>query len=267
MTSQHVWNMLRLCWIDVYLGSPDIITHDAGSNFSSKEFRQTAKSLAIEIKEIPVKSANSMSIVERYHKPLRLAYEIIKEEIDTNNTEEQKSFVLQMAVKAAYTQSKSHLAREFYVRPPKELKLPAETLLKVLRPLYGVPEAGTHWFRTYHDHHIYNLDLEPSSYDPCLLFSHEAIVGLQTDDTIAACNTEFRHKEEEELQRAKFDAMPIQKLTINSPININGAHISLLDTTISVTQHDQISKISILKDYSKHDYVSQRARGDRIWIF
>ncbi|KAI0990859.1 hypothetical protein K3495_g17328, partial [Podosphaera aphanis] len=100
MTSQHVWNMLRLCWIDVYLGPPDIITHDAGTNFTSEEFRQNAKSLAIETNEIPVESANSMSIVERYHKPLRRAYEIIKEEISTNNTEEQKSFILQMAVKA-----------------------------------------------------------------------------------------------------------------------------------------------------------------------
>lgn len=44
----------------------------------------------------------------------------------------------------AYTQSKSQLARDFYVRPPQELNLPEGMMLKVLLPLYGVPEAGTH---------------------------------------------------------------------------------------------------------------------------
>jgi hypothetical protein len=35
MTSQHVWNTLRTCWIDSYLGPPDIIVYDAGTNFTS----------------------------------------------------------------------------------------------------------------------------------------------------------------------------------------------------------------------------------------
>ncbi|KAI0994749.1 hypothetical protein K3495_g13433 [Podosphaera aphanis] len=78
-------------------------------------------------------------------------------------------------ISQAYTQSKSQIARDFYVRPLKELGLPADTLLKVLRPLYGVPEAGTHWFRTYHNHHVQKLDLKYSSYDPCLLFNRDAI--------------------------------------------------------------------------------------------
>jgi hypothetical protein len=59
----------------------------------------------------------------------------------------------------AYTQSKSQLVRDFYVRPPQELDLPEGMLLKVLLPLYRVPEAGTHWFRTYHTHHTDKLKL------------------------------------------------------------------------------------------------------------
>jgi hypothetical protein len=27
--------MLRLCWIDTYIGPPELITHDAGRNFIS----------------------------------------------------------------------------------------------------------------------------------------------------------------------------------------------------------------------------------------
>jgi hypothetical protein len=70
ITSQHVWNTLRTCWIDSYLRPPDIIVYNAGTNFTSQEFQQSAESLAISTKEVPVEAAASMSIVERYHKPL-----------------------------------------------------------------------------------------------------------------------------------------------------------------------------------------------------
>ncbi|POS82415.1 hypothetical protein EPUL_006188 [Erysiphe pulchra] len=36
MTSQTMWDALRLCWIDVYVAPPDLITHDAGSNFTGQ---------------------------------------------------------------------------------------------------------------------------------------------------------------------------------------------------------------------------------------
>ncbi|KHJ31985.1 hypothetical protein EV44_g3850 [Erysiphe necator] len=99
MSSQHIWEALRMCWIDVYLGPPDISNHDTDTNFTSHEFLQNAKALVIETKIAPVESANSMGIVERYHKPLRRAYEIIKEDLGTNNSSEQKTMALQMATK------------------------------------------------------------------------------------------------------------------------------------------------------------------------
>ncbi|KAI0996581.1 hypothetical protein K3495_g11603 [Podosphaera aphanis] len=98
-------------------------------------------------------------------------------------------------ISQAYTQSKSHLVRNFFVRPPADLDLPNDVFLKVLLPLYGVPEAGTHWFRTYLNHHIAKLDLIQSSYDQCLLFNSDTIVGLQIDDTLIACNNNFKSKE------------------------------------------------------------------------
>jgi hypothetical protein len=567
MTSQHVWNALRACWIDVYLGPPDIINHDAGTNFTSQEFQQHAQSLHIRTKEIPVEAANSMSIVERYHKPLRRAYEVLKDEMGGTD----KAMLLQMAVKAvndtagydgivptllvfgafprmseleppapsiaqrataikkamaevvklracrqvndalqtrngpstddihalplgsdvliwrvhdkswkgpykllalegetavvelphgptafrttsvkryndqrsdnndghdqddqdnqdnhgngngqsnqgshnnneqrddqgehtqrkqparmrrlparfraditltdepnkprpdftssrqkeldgllqrgvfefikaadvplnarifnsrfvdqiklegtpkaykksrlvvqayrddgkktvltqsptiqrasqrlilclavranldiyirdisqAYTQSKSQLARDFYARPPQELNLPPGMLLKVLLPLYGVPEAGTHWFRTYHNHHVKKLELQQSSYDPCLLFTtsnnsngYQAIIGLQTDDTLIACNSSFKEKESDELHKAKFLAKPLQQLTVQNALTFNGAHITKSATnTIAVSQYDQVKKIKLLDTTDKDEYVSQRARG------
>jgi hypothetical protein len=50
----------------------------------------------------------------------------------------------------AYVQSRTPLARDFYAKPSPELGLPPNTILKLVRPLYGVPEAGNHWFQTYH---------------------------------------------------------------------------------------------------------------------
>jgi hypothetical protein len=43
----------------------------------------------------------------------------------------------------AYVQS----TRVIYARPPKDMigELPPNVIFKVIKPLYGIPEAGTHW--------------------------------------------------------------------------------------------------------------------------
>lgn len=67
------WNDLRLCWIDVYVGPPDLIIHDSGTNFQSQKLQQNAISISSLTKPIPVEAHNLMSIVERYHAPSRRA--------------------------------------------------------------------------------------------------------------------------------------------------------------------------------------------------
>jgi hypothetical protein len=88
--------MLRLCWIDTYLRPPDYVVHDAGKNFTSKEFRQYAFLLAITTKCVPVKAHWSVGLVERAHATLRRAYQVIRDELDSLL----KELCLQMAVKA-----------------------------------------------------------------------------------------------------------------------------------------------------------------------
>ena len=102
MTAVTLWETLRLCWIDTYLGPPAIINHDAGTNFASADFQQYNKSLGIETKEVPIEAAQSMGIVERYHMPLRRAYEVIREELfsETSVSQQKRPLILQMAVKA-----------------------------------------------------------------------------------------------------------------------------------------------------------------------
>ena len=61
-------------------------------------------------------------------------------------------------ISQAYVQSATNLNREFYIRPPWELEtelgINKDFVLKVLKPLYNVPETGNHWFKTYYSHYI-----------------------------------------------------------------------------------------------------------------
>lgn len=56
----------------MYLGPPDVLVTDAGTSFTSAEFQQNCNALNIKCKVVPIESPDSMSPVERYHKPLRL---------------------------------------------------------------------------------------------------------------------------------------------------------------------------------------------------
>jgi hypothetical protein len=96
MSARNAWDILRICWIDTYLGPPDNIIHDTGKNFVSVEFRQYTKSIAIQVQEVPVEAYNSIGKIKRYHAPLQQVYEIIYDEFRDTNAE----ISLQIAVKA-----------------------------------------------------------------------------------------------------------------------------------------------------------------------
>jgi hypothetical protein len=188
-------------------------------------------------------------------------------------------------ISQAYVQSTTQLNRDFYVKPPKEVKellqLQEDTIWKVIKPLYGVPEAGNHWFKTYHHHHTEILAMKESTYDPCLLYTHKdgfGIVGLQTDDTLFLGDQTFAKAEETELKKAKFLAKEREQLTIENPIKFNGGQIKLSNNgTIELTQTHQCQNLKLvaLKEVNitnskgelrqavtpKDQYVAQRARG------
>jgi hypothetical protein len=93
VNAKHIWNMLRLCWIDVYLSSSDHILHDANKNFVNKEFRQFVISMTIIIKSISIEAHWSIDIVKRYHVELRRTYQMIFENLD-NETDVIKKMIL-----------------------------------------------------------------------------------------------------------------------------------------------------------------------------
>ena len=181
----------------------------------------------------------------------------------------------------AYVQSTTSLNRKFYVRPPQELGLRGDAILKIIKPLYGVPEAGAHWFNTYHSHHIKKLSMAQSTYDTCLLHTTNTdgfgVVGLQTDDTLMLADKNFAAAEEKELNAATLLAKNREKLTKSCSIKFNGGYIKLQTDGIHLTQENQCEclKLVTLKEIDltgsrgqvrkavapKDQYIAQRARG------
>ncbi|KAM4057650.1 Dimer-Tnp-hAT domain containing protein [Hirsutella rhossiliensis] len=69
MSAKDTWETLRTLWIDTYLGPPDTLRHDAGTNFASLEFRNEAKIMGIKCSQVPVETHWSIGKIERYHAP------------------------------------------------------------------------------------------------------------------------------------------------------------------------------------------------------
>ena len=103
--------------------------------------------------------------------------------------------------------------------------------MTVIKPLYGIAEAGTHWWATYFKHHRDHLNMTTSTYDPCLLITAPdsdlfGIVGMQTDDTLILCDDRFSQQEEEELKKAGFIAKPRERLDGENMLYFNGCALT-----------------------------------------
>jgi hypothetical protein len=113
-----------------------------------------------------------------------------------------------------------------------------------------VPEAGNHWFNTYHSHHIKKLSIEQSTYDPCLLHSTKpfGVVGLQTDDTLFIADNQFAEQEQIQLEKAGFLAKKRERLTFANSLKFNGSIIQLQpDKSITLTQELQCKNLKLVR--------------------
>jgi hypothetical protein len=168
----------------------------------------------------------------------------------------------------AYTQSETHLQRLILAYLPEQIRhqYPKDTIMVVLKPLYGIAEAGTHWWATYSKHHKEKLRMITSTFDPCFLITTTkapfGIVGMQTDDTIILGDDQFSALEEDELVKANLTAKPKAKLDLTTPLLFNGCILSLNKDSITLRPKGQGKKINVVNtDSPKQDYVEQRARG------
>ena len=173
-------------------------------------------------------------------------------------------------ISQAYVQSTTMLSREIIAKPPKEISasLPPFTVMRVMKPLYRIPEAGTHWFGTYQGHHCTKLFMVPSTHNPCLLVTNKAelfgIVGMQTDDTLFLGNKAFATLENDELAKAKLLAKLVEVLSTETPLIFNGGRLISDGNNITLVQKDQGDRIKLINPKSesfKQAYVEQRACG------
>ncbi|KAJ5130346.1 uncharacterized protein N7515_006385 [Penicillium bovifimosum] len=122
--------------------------------------------------------------------------------------------------------------------------------MRVIKPLYGIAEVGTHWWATYHSHHIKKLQMVTSSYGPCLLISSSenaefAMVGMQTDDTIGLTTLAFSQREDEKLAEAAFKAKPKEALEEGKPLIFNGGIVSLEGEILTLRQKGQGKRLEV----------------------
>ncbi|TQN64414.1 hypothetical protein CSHISOI_11408, partial [Colletotrichum shisoi] len=172
----------------------------------------------------------------------------------------------------AYTQSASKLNRVILAQLPRELRdrYPKGTIIRLMKPLYGVAEAGTHWWAGYFNHHRESLEMETTAYDPCLLLTtaespYFGIVGMQTDDTFGISDAAFDDLEESKLTEANLLAKPKAYLTPGNALMFNGGIVSVDENgRVSLRQKGQGLKLQIVDPKSPTavtDYVRERARG------
>lgn len=171
----------------------------------------------------------------------------------------------------AYVQSQTSLNRTILAQLPIQIRhlYPLGTIMIVIKPLYGIAEAGTHWWATYNKHHRENLQMQTSTYDPCLLLPTSGnpnfgIIGMQTDDTIGLTDEKFSLAEDEELQKAGFSAKAKQQLSTNEPLIFNGGVVSYQQQNLVLKQKGQGKKLQLIDPTAataRQSFVEQRARG------
>lgn len=80
------------------------------------------------------------------------------------------------------------------------MALPEGYVLKVVKPLYGIPESGLHWYLTYLNHHLRTLGMKRSRVDLCVLYRRtgsklEGVIVRQVDDSLGIGTTTFLDEE------------------------------------------------------------------------
>lgn len=132
-----------------------------------------------------------------------------------------------------YIQSKTEFNCMVICYLPVELKkkYPEDTILCIVKPLYGLAEAGNHCFATYLNYQIEKQSIKISSYNTCLLITKDrdknfGIIRLQTNNILNITIKIFINKEEIEIIKAKFNIKSqIRVLEITTLADFHNCHI------------------------------------------
>lgn len=169
-------------------------------------------------------------------------------------------------VTQAYIQRNKPLQIPVYIEAPKEMGLSEGEVLRVVRPLYGIPESGLHWYLTYLEYHSDKLGMHRATIDPCVMIKRDkgklkGLVMLQVDDSLRLGSEEFIT--EEQLAAREFKSKEREFLS-NATLDFNGIRIHNVKNGIRIFQSDKIQKLKTPD--SQKSFASIRAMSQYIGV-
>lgn len=148
-------------------------------------------------------------------------------------------------VTQAYLQAEDNLRRLVYVKPTKQFGLQDGQLLQLLKPLYGLSDAGDYWDATMSNHLQKELGMQQASLDISLFYKHDGatiqgISGMYVDDGIHAGNDVF--VEECNKTQARFKSKPRNF----DNFKFSGMVVSSVEDGIILDQNECAKRIHVL---------------------
>lgn len=138
--------------------------------------------------------------------------------------------------------SNFELERILYLRPVQESKLPEGKIWMALKPLYGIPEAGLHWYLTYCAHHKEKHCMTQRKINPCVFFKPDSpnsvptTIMLRIDDSLGCGSNAFLTLEDREIRQ--FLSEPREIFNSGKTIRFNGFQFSKRCETLVIKQSE-----------------------------
>lgn len=91
-SSSELWKAILLLWIHTYLGPPDYLSVDQGSAYTLKEFKGNVESHGITLREALIETPGAISVLDRYHAPIRSSFTKIRDTITKDDANDDDCF-------------------------------------------------------------------------------------------------------------------------------------------------------------------------------
>lgn len=139
-------------------------------------------------------------------------------------------------VSQAYLQSADKLLREVYIKPTQEFHLNSDQLLKLLKPLYGLADAGDYWDIIMARHLNQDFSMDRTALDISLFFNSiqgklAGLSGTYVDDGIHAGTPEVLQECNKTQTKFKSRARELDNFTF--------AGIKVENTTAGICLHQE----------------------------
>src|ERR1700679_357206 len=108
----------------------------------------------------------------------------------------------------------------------------------VLKPLYKITKAGTHWWAIYSKYYKEKLLITTFIFNPCFLITTTGtpfgIISMQINNTIILGNNQFLTLKKDKLVKANLIVKLKEKLNLITLLLFNGCILSLNKDSIAL---------------------------------